>query len=433
MLARDLSADDSRTFEAAARALAPLVARGFGAWLAGEPLARARAGDPGERALDAPARALGSALAITNAPLRDALAALPGSVVIADPAPGTGASSVAVVALALRDASGAPSGTLDLHCGVELAAPSLARFVFRVHALAFDVARDAWLDPFEGERDRREGILRCAGDARTLLESQPAAALRALRIVAEQGLTPDAELERALAQAAPRFALGQRAHGRSELARMLLGRHAGRALALAERTGLASRIAPARAGVAPWIDALPRSLELRLAAWLAHDAAAWLRDWRFGIERSQRVLAWIEHHPIEQSVDPRRDSAVARLEQRLGEADLALAFALRRTELASGVVSETSAARARAALAALEVALARVAENRARTAQRKALALSGEEVMKALACGPGPHVGKALRHLTAFVAADPARNTPERLREELAAHADASARAADRR
>jgi hypothetical protein len=40
--------------------------------------------------------------------------------------------------------------------------------------------------------------------------------------------------------------------------------------------------------------------------------------------------------------------------------------------------------------------------------------------MKLLGCGPGPSVGRALRHLTDCVVEDPSRNTPDALRTLLA-------------
>ena len=50
-----------------------------------------------------------------------------------------------------------------------------------------------------------------------------------------------------------------------------------------------------------------------------------------------------------------------------------------------------------------------------------ALALDGRAVMDLLGCGPGPEVGRALRHLAKAIEADPACNTPDRLRERLLA------------
>jgi hypothetical protein len=46
---------------------------------------------------------------------------------------------------------------------------------------------------------------------------------------------------------------------------------------------------------------------------------------------------------------------------------------------------------------------------------RAALALDGEAVMRHLGIGPGASVGRALRHLAARVAEDPAKNRRETL------------------
>ena len=46
--------------------------------------------------------------------------------------------------------------------------------------------------------------------------------------------------------------------------------------------------------------------------------------------------------------------------------------------------------------------------------------------MEILRCGPGPEVGRALRHLAKAVAADPACNSAEALRERLLAWRAAS-------
>jgi tRNA nucleotidyltransferase (CCA-adding enzyme) len=47
------------------------------------------------------------------------------------------------------------------------------------------------------------------------------------------------------------------------------------------------------------------------------------------------------------------------------------------------------------------------------------LALDGRAVMEILGCGPGPEVGRALRHLAKAVEADPTCNTAGSLRARL--------------
>jgi hypothetical protein len=75
--------------------------------------------------------------------------------------------------------------------------------------------------------------------------------------------------------------------------------------------------------------------------------------------------------------------------------------------------------RAHERLDALASAIERVERNRSLAAARAGLALSGAQVMEQLACGPGPQVGRALRHLADVCAADPARNTEPILRAAL--------------
>jgi tRNA nucleotidyltransferase/poly(A) polymerase len=313
------------------------------------------------------------------------------------------------------------AGPIDCIAGRELPG-ALAELGFRIHAVGWDAVEQALVDPFDGLGDARAARLRTAGDAAALLEEFPLLALRALRLVAELDLEPDASLVSALGAAPvsppPHAAL--RSRGRAELVRMLCGPHAGRALELAAESGLAKNLAPeADPGVARWIDALPVRAELRLAVWLGRGAGPWLRDWRFGLDRSPRVLELAEHHPIDEAAVPRRDASVSRLLRRLGPEDRADLVTARRAQLASGALPPEAERRSRAALEALSAAVERVARNRMRAAARAQLAISGAQVMEQLGCGPGPQVGRALRQLADLVAAEPARNTEAELRAAL--------------
>jgi hypothetical protein len=70
-------------------------------------------------------------------------------------------------------------------------------------------------------------------------------------------------------------------------------------------------------------------------------------------------------------------------------------------------------------LRALEEAIERVRSAGAVALHRGDLALDGAGVMRALGCGPGPQVGRALAYLTERVIEDPARNHPDALRALL--------------
>jgi tRNA nucleotidyltransferase (CCA-adding enzyme) len=198
---------------------------------------------------------------------------------------------------------------------------------------------------------------------------------------------------------------------------MLLGDHAGPALALLRRTGLEADLAPgANATAAAIVPALPRQLELRLAAWLqGAKASAILRRHRFGRRRSERVLHLLALQPVEEHTNASREAAVRRLIRRAGEDDLALVILWRRIQLAQGEPHPAASAR----LDALEEALARARAAGALALQRQDLALDGRQVMTVLGCDPGRAVGRALDYLTERVIEDPACNTPEALRAIL--------------
>jgi len=372
-----------------------LAQAGHRAWLAGEELARTWWAPP----LPGPP----THRIVTNAPLAVALEQLPRAVVVQD------------CGLMLPS----PAGAIDLV--VEQPLPeALARFGFSLHTIAWDPVDETLIDPWEGLADAHRGRLRLVDDPAEQLARSPVLALRALRLVAELDFEPEPNLGPALGAATLDMTAPLRAAARSELLRMLCGAHAGRALELAASSGLAKRLAPAAdPSVARWIDALAPRAELRLAVWLGAGAAAWLRDWRFGLGRSQRVLELAQHHPIDEAASPRHDAAVGRLLRRLGPEDRADLQAARVAQLESGVLGPEPVRRARAKLAGLGEAIERVERNHEAARTRAGLALSGSQIMEQLACGPGPVVGRALRHLAEICAADASRNTEISLRAAL--------------
>jgi tRNA nucleotidyltransferase (CCA-adding enzyme) len=308
-----------------------------------------------------------------------------------------------------------PAGPVDVthFRGPDLAA-DLARRDFCVNAMAWDPRRAELLDPHGGREDLAARRLRAVGRASERLAEDPLRALRAVRLLAELGLAPDAELERAIAEGAPALAGVAPERVRSELARALVGPHVQPAFELLRRTGVEALLAPGvREDAARVLSALPADLGLRLAGWLRGAARGRvLGTLRFGRIVHKRIDRLLALHPIDAGWDGGAASA-RKLRQRAGdETTLADLLALREAECgASGDVWMS------ARVAALRAALAAQSE---RTFGPADLALGGDEVMAALGCGPGPRVGAALRHLVAEVVADPSANTPERLRALLA-------------
>jgi tRNA nucleotidyltransferase/poly(A) polymerase len=292
----------------------------------------------------------------------------------------------------------------------------LAHRDFTLHALAVD-DEGRLLDPFAGCEDAAATRLRCVGRAPERFAEDPLRMLRAARLVATRGLTPTASLIAALREQREQITCAHESRVRAEFHALLLGRFADRGLALLRETGLESVIAEGVATDAPEVvAALPADLELRLAAFLRGTRAVRilrrLREPRVRVVAVERLL---HLHPIDVVAQPGHEAAFRRLVRR-SETVLPGLLALREAEIA--VHGESAHARER--LAALRRAIERAREPIPEDAGAE-LALDGLAVMEILGCGPGPEVGRALRQLAKAVAADPACNTAESLRERLLA------------
>ena len=313
-------------------------------------------------------------------------------------------------------------------------AEDLARRDFTINAMAWDPLRNAWHDPHGGRADLAAQMLRAAGRAEERLAEDPLRALRAARLLAALNLRIAPALRDALPGAAGALLQVAPERIRSELERLLLTAQAGRGMALLRQSGLEAALLPGvRADAAGLVALLPADLELRLAAWLRGAGTGPLARWRFPKNRARNTERLLALHPVDRC--PPADAAMRRLRKRAGsEAVLSRLFTLREAELQlaeaqSGALQQSAPqpdaaeiARARQALAALRAALART---RGHAISPAALALDGRAVMEILGIGPGPVVGRALRHLLECVLEDPAQNQPAALRALLCAWRDA--------
>jgi len=322
-------------------------------------------------------------------------------------------------------------------------AEDLARRDFTINAMAWDPLRNAWHDPHGGRADLAAQTLRAVGRAEDRLAEDPLRALRAARLLAALNLRMDPALREALPGAAEALAQVAPERIRSELQRLLLAPQAGRGISLLRHSTLEAVLLPGvRADTAALVQLLPADLELRLAAWLRGAGSGALARWRFPKNRARNTERLLALHPVDRW--PSADAAMRRLRKRAGsEENLARLFTLREAELQlaeaqqSGAASEAQTdaaqsespqntapqsaaeiARTREKLAALRAALKRT---RGHAISAAALALDGRAVMEILGIGPGPMVGRALRHLLECVLEDPAQNQPGALRALLCA------------
>jgi tRNA nucleotidyltransferase/poly(A) polymerase len=292
----------------------------------------------------------------------------------------------------------------------------LAHRDFTLHALAAD-ARGRVLDPFAGRADAAAARLRCVGRAAERFAEDPLRALRAVRLVATRGLTPAPSLAAALRETPASLRGLPPARLRGELNALLLGRFVERGLALLRASGIEAALAEGVSDdAARIVGALPVDLELRLAAWLRGTSVVrTLRRLRVPRPRVVAVERLLHLHPIDEVAQPGHEAAFRRLVRR-SRALLPGLLALREAEIAVRGEDPSARERVERLRRAIDRELAPTAEE-----PPAVLAFDGRAVMELLGCAPGPEVGRALRHLAKAVAANPACNTPDRLRERLLA------------
>jgi tRNA nucleotidyltransferase (CCA-adding enzyme) len=315
-----------------------------------------------------------------------------------------------------------PVDVTSFRAGPDLAA-DLAHRDFTIDAIAFDCRSGSFVDPFDGRSDLAARRLRAVGSADERFREDPLRALRAARLVVALDLEPAPGLADAMARARPGLAGVARERVRGELERLFTAENPAPGLELLRRSGIEADLAPDTAPDAiALVAALPRDLDLRLAAWLRGTRAGRiLARLRFPRRTSRRVLHLLRLHPIGASLNPKRDAAVRKLIKQARTENLDALCTLRREELR---LRGADAAAELAQLDRVEAAIARVQRAGALALRRVDLAVSGNDVMEILGCGPGRAVGRALAHLTEAVIEDPAANTPARLRELIEEWAD---------
>jgi len=320
------------------------------------------------------------------------------------------------------------SGPIDFRCtgGEKPLVEELERRGLSVLALAFDPISGESAGPASGLEDVAKRRLRAVGDPRSWISG---VGLRAARLISEAAyeMLPDTldRMQQQGAQALP----GATATLRGELRRILLGPGVRPALEYLRASGIeAHLVSDVREDAARVVASLPAELPIRLVAWL-RDAGArnFLRRVGFGVQFSQEIYRLLDLHPIDRRFSPNRQVALSRLLKRLSPGDLALLFELREAEIAALEKSQEASLIAirieeeRASVTRMQEALERARGRSTRAGDHPSLALSGREVMKALGCGPGPEIGRALSHLAGIVALDPTANDRDTLLAELEA------------
>lgn len=324
---------------------------------------------------------------------------------------------------------------------------------FTINAIAKRLADGEIVDPFRGERDLRDRVLRTVTPSS--FAEDPLRVIRGLRFVSELDLDPVEETLQQMREHAPSVALvsgervggGLSADGLGELSRLLLGEQPAKALRIARDTGVLQHLIPEYVPAIGFMEAneaqpLPLEehifqvvqaaadararLEVRLAA-LLHDlgkphaqgleehaeagaeiAAPVLARLRYPAHVQRHVRRLIAEHSYRVDatpVDARRFLA------RHGD-ELALDLSdFRAADLRAKSVSPEALDEAERFRALLE-------SERASPHRLDDLAVDGSDL---IAAGylPGPELGRMLDELLSRVVEDPSLNTREQLLAEV--------------
>ncbi len=309
----------------------------------------------------------------------------------------------------------------------------LARRDLRVNAMAYDAASAQLIDPYGGLRDLADKLLRAVGSSGNVYEDAVGRftedglrVMRAVRFAAQLEFALDPETERGIVPALPALAKVSKERISAELRKILDARQPSRALAPAERTGILALILPELvAGFAAWgdraavasawlasVDAAPPTARLgTLVAELAAPDADARRLDRGAVKRAEAVLRRLKFSNDEISVAGTLVGAAA-----------AIRVVGWTPPQVRRLLSDITRPRAEAAIAMWRAkqapelaALADTILTRRDALSASELAVTGKDLMEALAMPAGPQLGRLLVALLERVLDEPALNTREGL------------------
>jgi tRNA nucleotidyltransferase (CCA-adding enzyme) len=337
----------------------------------------------------------------------------------------------------------------------------LARRDFTINAIAFDPVTGDLVDPFGGQGDIKDRVIRCVGVPGLRFGEDGLRLMRAARFSAVLGFTIEPGTLEGMYDA--RHMINGIAVERvtAELCKLLMAPVPSHALqSLADLTIL-ERVVPEFApmygcgqnryhGYDVWrhtlavIDACPSDLIVRLAA-LFHDVDkptckgahpkhgdvtfynhedvgaettdAIMRRMKFSTETRERVVHLVRHHLVKYERGWAA-SAIRRWVRKVGRDNVDQLLALARADILGKGPAEvpldvTTLDHLAERLSTLQINLLTIVQSTTE------LAISGRDVMEEWGIGPGPQIGAALRELLELVTDRPELNEREALLGEL--------------
>lgn len=120
----------------------------------------------------------------------------------------------------------------------------LARRDFTINAMALEDAQGHIIDPYKGQKDIKDKIIRAVGNARDRFNEDALRMLRAVRLVAELNFGIDGDTAAAISENSKHLSHVSRERVRDELMRILNSSQPMNALVLAQQLGILEFIAP---------------------------------------------------------------------------------------------------------------------------------------------------------------------------------------------
>src|SRR5215204_2680075 len=144
----------------------------------------------------------------------------------------------------------------------------LARRDFTMNAIAVDAGSGEMFDPWDGEADIAQALVRAVGDPDERFLEDPLRLLRAARFVSQLGFRLDWRTEKAMARQAASLAQISRERISAELTLLLLGEYVDHGLDALRRTGLLQ-------AALPEIEPLAAEAEANIAPRLGREKDLW--------------------------------------------------------------------------------------------------------------------------------------------------------------
>ncbi len=290
---------------------------------------------------------------------------------------------------------------------VEEIEADLGRRDFTINAMAWRPQDRGVVDPWGGQADLSARVVRCVRDARERFDEDGLRALRAVRFATVLDFEIDPATLAAVGPTLGTFRKLARERIHQELVKIVLAPHAARGLGLLAQTGLLGSFFPEAVGADfEAVGRAPAELAPRLALLLGD--AGQTRDVLLALKFPVKVATDAAHLVQHRKLPP---GSATDAELRRWLARVAPSHATPLLAMAEARGEDVTAIKARvAAIVAARPPL-----------MARDLALNGLGIMAALGVGPSPVVGEATRALVDAVLEDPARNTPEALRDLLGA------------